>query len=147
MFWRKKKTVKLLPPAKGKLVKIDEVPDEVFSQKMMGDGYALVPEDGTFVAPIDGVLESVFDTGHAYGITGDDGIELLVHIGIDTVELRGQGFQILKQAGEKVKAGDPVIQVDLDFVKQEGYNTITPVVLLNKENPALEIKEDFVILK
>lgn len=147
MFWRKSKAKTILPPAKGKLVKIEEVPDEVFSQKMMGDGFALIPEDGDFIAPIDGVLESMFDTGHAYGITGDNGIELLVHIGIDTVELRGQGFQILKQAGEKVKAGDKIVHVDLAFLKQEGYNPITPVVLLNQENPTLEIKEDCVVLK
>ena len=147
MFWRKSKTKTILPPAKGKLVKIEEVPDEVFSRKMMGDGFALIPEDGNFIAPIDGVLESMFDTGHAYGITGDNGIELLVHIGIDTVELRGQGFQILKQAGEKVKAGDKLVRVDLAFLKQEGYNPITPVVLLNQENPTLEIKEDCVVLK
>ena len=147
MFWRKSKTKTILPPAKGKLVKIEEVPDEVFSRKMMGDGFALIPEDGNFIAPIDGVLESMIDTGHAYGITGDNGIELLVHIGIDTVELRGQGFQILKQAGEKVKAGDKLVRVDLAFLKQEGYNPITPVVLLNQENPTLEIKEDCVVLK
>lgn len=147
MFWKKKTSKTIFPPGKGKIVNIEEVPDAVFSQKMMGDGFALIPEEGEFLSPLDGVLESMFDTGHAYGIKGDNGLELLVHIGIDTVELRGQGFTILKQAGERVNVGDPIVLVDLDFLKQEGYNCITPVVLLNQENPSLELKEDRVILK
>lgn len=148
MFWKKKKDKILLAPAQGKLVSISEVPDEVFSQKMMGDGFALIPEDGKFVAPLDGLLENVFDTGHAYGITGDNGLEILVHIGIDTVELRGQGFRILADAGQKVKAGDVIVDVDLEFIRGEGYNTITPVVILNQDKQfQLELQADRVLVR
>lgn len=93
MFFDKKKKIDVKAPALGKVVELDEVPDEVFAGRMLGDGFAVIPEDGTFKAPVSGKIGSFFPTGHAFGIEGEDGLEVLVHIGIDTVELKGEGFK------------------------------------------------------
>lgn len=124
----KKEEFKIVVPVDGELIPLANVPDEVFSQKVMGDGFAVIPANGRVVAPISGTAASVFPTGHAIGIETKDGIECIVHIGLDTVELNGEGFKTLISQGDKVKAGQPVIEFDKDLVESKGYNLSTMVV-------------------
>lgn len=124
----KKEEFKIVAPVDGELIPLANVPDEVFSQKVMGDGFAVIPANGRVVAPISGTAASVFPTGHAIGIETKDGIECIVHIGLDTVELNGEGFKTLISQGDKVKAGQPVIEFDKDLVESKGYNLSTMVV-------------------
>ena len=125
----KRTTIVVTAPLSGKVISITEVPDPVFSGKMMGDGAAILPEDGKIYAPIDGALTTIAPTQHAFGYTGENGQEVLVHVGLETVGLNGEGFTVHKKAGDKVKAGDLVAEVDLEFLKNKGLNTVTPVVI------------------
>lgn len=130
MFGRKTK-VEIVSPFPGQIVEMTEVPDEMFSQKMLGDGFAVIPGEGdTFevCAPATGKLAKVFKTGHAFAMVSDDGLEILVHIGLETVELGGQGFETLKETGDHVEAGTPVIRVDAASIRQANLSLITPVV-------------------
>lgn len=124
----KKEEFKIVAPTDGELIPLANVPDEVFSQKVMGDGFAVIPANGRAVAPISGTAVSVFPTGHAVGIETKDGIECILHIGLDTVELNGEGFRPLISQGDKVKAGQPVVEFDKDLVESKGYNVTTMVV-------------------
>jgi len=121
----------IVSPLDGKIINITEVPDEVFSQKMMGDGFAIEPSNGEVVSPVNGTITTVFPTKHAVGITAEDGLELLVHFGMDTVTLKGEGFTALVEQEAKVKAGQPILKVDLDSVKDKVPSIITPVVFTN----------------
>lgn len=125
----KRTTIVVTAPLSGKVISVTEVPDPVFSGKMMGDGAAILPEDGKIYAPIDGALTTIAPTQHAFGYTGENGQEVLVHVGLETVGLNGEGFTVHKKAGDKVKAGDLVAEVDLEFLKNKGLNTVTPVVI------------------
>lgn len=116
-------------PVNGKVVKIDEVPDSVFADKILGDGVAIIPDDGKFVSPVEGEIVSIADSLHAIGIETVDGVELIIHIGLDTVKLEGKGFSVHVNVGDKVKKGDDLVDVDLDVLKEHKLNTITPVVL------------------
>lgn len=130
MFERKTK-VEIVSPFPGQIVDMTEVPDDMFNQKMLGDGFAVVPgNESSFevCAPVAGKLAKVFQSGHAFAMISNDGLEILVHIGLETVELGGKGFEILKETGETVEAGTPVIRVDADLVRAENLNLITPVV-------------------
>lgn len=118
-------------PMEGKVLPLSEVPDEVFSRKIMGAGAAIDPASGLVKAPFDGEVTAVFPTGHAVGLTSTDGVECLIHIGIDTVELEGKGFETLVKQGQKVKAGDDLSRVDLELIRKAGYSLITPVVITN----------------
>lgn len=118
-------------PIDGKILPITEVPDEVFSQKMMGDGFAIEPANGEVVSPVNGVITTVFPTKHAIGITADNGSEILIHFGIDTVNLKGEGLEALVEQGAKVKAGQPILKVNLSEVKGKVPSIITPVVFTN----------------
>ena len=139
-FLKKKKQenntdiLKFVAPVKGKTLPLSEVPDPVFAQGMVGVGLAIMPEDDVIVAPVDGELTLVMDTKHAFAMTLDNGIELLVHIGLETVTLNGEGFEQLAQAGTKVKAGTPIIKVDRAFIKSKGLPLITPILITNPEN-------------
>lgn len=124
----KKEEFKIVAPVTGQLIPLSEVEDKVFSTKMMGDGFAVEPSGNTIVAPLSGTLESVFPTGHAVGIKTKDGIECIVHIGLDTVELNGQGFNVKVKQGQKIKAGEAMIEIDNDFIKSKGYKLTTMVV-------------------
>lgn len=124
----KKEEFKIVSPVAGELIPLADVPDGVFSQKIMGDGFAVIPADGEVCAPLSGTAETVFPTGHAVGITTKDGIECIVHVGLDTVELNGEGFRALIKQGDKVKAGQPVIQFEKEVLEQKGYNLTTMVV-------------------
>ena len=118
-------------PVAGKLVPITEVNDKVFASKALGDGVGIVPSDGHVVAPVAGVLMTVPESGHAFGIKTDDGVEVLVHVGIDTVQLEGKGFELDVAKDQRVEAGDLLAKVDLDAVKAAGYDTTTMVVVIN----------------
>ncbi|WP_430882618.1 PTS sugar transporter subunit IIA [Fusibacter sp. JL216-2] len=125
----KKKTLTLKSPLEGEIIDISNVPDAVFSQKMVGDGFAVKPSNGLVKAPCKGKIAQIFPTNHAFGLVTDEGLEILVHIGIDTVELKGEGFTRMAQVGDEVEEGDTIIQVDLDILKAHDKSSITPVVI------------------
>ena len=119
----------ILAPLTGKAVPLSEVPDPVFSEKVLGDGVAIIPADGKIVSPVDGEISTVAETSHAYGFTSEDGQEVLVHVGLETVSLNGECFKVYGKAGDKVKAGDLVAEVDLEYLKEKEINPITPVLI------------------
>ena len=122
--------MKLKSPLTGKLVSMSDVKDPVFSQKMMGDGFAIVPSANEVVSPVDAMIEVLYPTGHAIGLRTEDGIELLIHLGIDTVKSKSNSFKLLKQVGDSVKAGEPIILMNLKQLLKEGYDMTTPIVFL-----------------
>lgn len=130
-FFKKNRKLDIKAPFEGEIVDITEVSDEVFSSKMIGDGVAIKPENSIAVAPYDGEITQIFPTNHAFGITTKEGLEILVHIGIDTVDLKGEGYKRLVEVGSKVKRGEGIIEVDFEFIKKAGKDIITPVVITN----------------
>ncbi|AQP53384.1 PTS beta-glucoside transporter subunit EIIBCA [Vagococcus penaei] len=125
-----KKTM-IQAPMTGKVIKLTDVEDDVFSSGALGKGAAIEPTSGELRAPISGVVTTVFPTGHAIGITSDDGIEILMHIGMDTVELNGEGFEIQIKENDKVQPGDLLVKVNLDLIEEKGYSTVTPIIITN----------------
>ncbi|MED1470043.1 glucose-specific PTS transporter subunit IIBC [Bacillus salipaludis] len=121
----------IVAPLKGEIKPITEVPDQVFAGKMMGDGFAIIPTGGTVVSPVDGKIVNLFPTKHAIGILSDSGREILIHVGIDTVNLKGQGFETLVSENDRIVKGQPLLKVDLDYVKEHATSTITPIVFTN----------------
>ena len=131
-FFKKKETEHIIgSPAKGKAVPLKEVNDPTFAEEMLGKGAAVIPEEGKIYAPADGEIGMVFDTLHAVSMTTDFGAEILIHIGLDTVKMKGDGFTGHVKAGDHVKKGDLLLEVDLEKVKTAGYDTITPVLVCN----------------
>ena len=129
-----KKTYEIIAPVSGKTLDLSDVPDEVFAQRLVGDGVAIEPTGDLIVAPADGELSLLFKTYHAFGLTLDNGTEVLVHIGIDTVKLKGEGFQALAKQGTRVKKGTPIVRINADFIKNKGYSLITPVLITNPDS-------------
>jgi len=121
----------IVMPVKGKILSITDVPDQVFSEKMMGDGFAVSPVEGEFVSPVEGVILNIFPSKHAVGIRSTQGQEILVHVGLDTVNLQGKGFEIRVKEGQKVKPGDLLLRADLDYIKKYASSTISPIVFTN----------------
>lgn len=121
----------LLAPFSGKTVELASVPDPVFAEKLTGDGLAIELASDTVLAPCDGVISLFFDTKHAFAITTDDGIQILVHVGLDSIILNGEGLTALKKSGDRVKAGTPIIKIDLDVLKKNAINMISPVLVVN----------------
>ena len=130
-------TIDIVAPLSGEIVNIEDVPDVVFAEKIVGDGIAIKPTGNKMVAPVDGTIGKIFETNHAFSIESDNGIELFVHFGIDTVELKGEGFKRIAEEGQKVKKGDVVIEFDLPLLEEKAKSTLTPVVISNMD----EIKE------
>lgn len=126
--------VVLSSPLAGRVVPLNEVKDQVFSSGAMGKGIAIDPANGTLVAPADGTITTLFPTGHAIGLTTTDGVEILMHIGMDTVELEGKGFEIFVKQEYQVKKGDLLVKFDLSLIKEAGYSTVTPIVVTNTPN-------------
>lgn len=124
----------ILAPMTGTAVAITEVPDPIFIEKILGDGVAIVPTEGKVVSPVDGTVSKVAETGHIYAVTSDNGVEVVIHVGLETVALEtvalnGKCFQIHVKEGDKVKAGDLLADADLEFIKETGRNSITPIVI------------------
>lgn len=126
----KEKTL-IVSPANGAAVPLDQIPDTVFAERMLGEGIAVVPVDGKFVSPVDGEVVSVADSSHAIGFQTKDGLEVMMHIGLDTVQLNGEGFQVYVKEGDTVKKGDLVTEVDFKLLEKNGINPIIPVVICN----------------
>ena len=116
-------------PFSGKLVPLSEVPDETFASGVLGEGIAIEPSDGLFCSPVDGTVETIAETKHAIGFAADNGLEILVHVGLETVSLNGEGFEILVKEGDRVKTGQPVAKADLALIRERGLKTITSIVL------------------
>ena len=135
LFKKKKDKAHVLgAPAKGKAVSLKEVSDPTFSEGILGDGVAVIPSEGKIYAPADGTIGMVFDTLHAISLTTDFGAEVLIHVGLDTVQLKGEGFEGHVKAGDTVKKGDLLLTVDLEKVKAAGYDTSTLVVICNTDD-------------
>ncbi|MGL4346424.1 MAG: PTS sugar transporter subunit IIA [Cellulosilyticaceae bacterium] len=141
-FLSKLKGIQVCAPLTGKAVALSEVPDAVFAEKMVGDGVAIIPTEGTVVAPCDGKIAQIFPTNHAVGIETVHGFDLLIHVGIDTVELKGEGFKRLVEEGTEVKKGQPILEVDLAKVQAAGKPIITPCIITTMDQ--VEIKETLV---
>ena len=134
----------ILSPVTGKAVALEQVPDPVFSQKIIGDGMAVIPEDGRILSPVTGEVASVADTFHAFGFRTDVGLELLVHVGLETVALKGECFKVHVKAGDRIQAGELVAEVDLAFLAERQINPITPVLICGgMEGKSMEGKEGF----
>lgn len=127
------KDVMIYAPLNGKSIALEQVSDPVFAQKMLGDGMAIEPASRTVLAPFDGKVVAVVPTQHAVGLRCTSGLECLIHVGIDTVALNGQGFRLLVEEGQMVKQGNPLIELDLDILRSSGKELSTPVVITNSD--------------
>lgn len=132
----KKKSIEPVPGTayatqNGQCLPIEQMPDPIFADKVLGDGVCIVPTDGKVHSPVTGVVDNVADAGHAVGVVADDGADIMVHIGVDTVEMKGSGFRPKVQAGQRVAMGDVLCVVDIAAVKSAGYNVHTAIVLTN----------------
>ncbi len=116
-------------PISGEAIPLEKVPDPVFADKVLGDGCAIIPDNGKIYSPVDGKISSVAETFHAYGITSDEGMEIMIHFGLETVALKGKGFTSHVKAGDRVKKGDLIAEADIDFLKSKNINLITPVLI------------------
>ena len=123
----------LYSPLKGEAIKLSEVPDDIFANEILGKGMAVIPKEGLVTAPVDGEVSTLFETLHAIGITGDNGVEILIHVGINTVELEGKYYKALVKEGDKVTKGQPLLECDLVGIRNAGYNTVTPVIITNSD--------------
>jgi PTS system beta-glucosides-specific IIC component len=128
------KKIRVKSPMKGRIIPLAKVKDEVFSSEVLGKGIAVLPDAGTVVSPVNGTVDSVADAKHAVNLVGETGEEIMIHIGMDTVTLKGKPFTAKVKAGDKVKTGDVLLEVDLEAIRNAGLETVTPVVLLNTMN-------------
>ncbi len=133
----KSPAISIHAPLSGEIVPIEEVPDVVFADKIVGDGVAIMPSGDMMVAPCDGTIGKIFETNHAFSMESDDGLELFVHFGMDTVNLNGEGFTRIAKEGQRVKTGEPIIGFDLALLKEKAPSVITPIVISNMD----EVKE------
>lgn len=134
------KLLELVAPASGDMLSLDNVPDEVFSSRAMGDGFAIEVSDSIIYAPVSGEIISVFPTKHAIAIHDNFGNEILVHIGLDTVNLEGEGFRLLVEAGDKIEQGQVIAEINIEQIKSKGYSLITPVIFTNLNRDKYEVK-------
>lgn len=122
-------TLTVLAPVSGQIIALEQVPDSVFSDKILGDGIAIIPEDDKIYSPVSGTVTTIFPTLHAYGFTTAEGIDILVHVGLETVSLKGEGFKVYIKEGDLVKAGELIAEVDLEYLKSKGISSTTPVLV------------------
>ena len=142
----KRKVRDVYAPVDGQIVAIESVDDEVFSTKMVGDGVAIIPVSGSFTAPIDGVVSKIFSTNHAYSIKSDKDLEVMVHIGLETVSLEGKGFTRIASEGDSVKVGDSIIEVDLSYIRKYAKDIVTPIIITD-ESDVKEINKNISVVK
>ncbi|MDG6882035.1 Glucose-specific phosphotransferase enzyme IIA component [Phocoenobacter uteri] len=135
------KEVKIYAPLTGEIVSLEDVPDVVFSEKIVGDGVAIRPAGDTLVAPVNGTIGKIFETNHAFSIESEEGVELFVHFGVDTVELKGEGFTRIATEGQKVKVGEPIIKYDLAVLEEKAKSVLTPVVISNMDEISNLVKK------
>ncbi|MHB7914289.1 glucose-specific PTS transporter subunit IIBC [Staphylococcus haemolyticus] len=135
------KETEIYAPGTGHIIPLSEVPDKVFSEKMMGDGVGFVPEKGEIVAPFDGTVKTIFPTKHAIGLESETGVEVLIHIGIDTVKLNGEGFESLVNADEPVTQGQPLMKINLAYLKEHAPSTVTPIIITNLGDKTLTVED------
>lgn len=140
-FFRKSDPV-LYAPVSGKIIALAKVPDQVFATKVIGDGVAFEPEGSTVCAPCDGVITMIAETGHAFGLTAKNGAEILIHIGLDTVEFAGEGFNVLVKQNASVKKGTPIVELDREFFRTKEACLITPMLVTNYMEHPFETLED-----
>jgi glucose-specific phosphotransferase system IIA component len=129
----KKAPLQLTAPMKGQIIDITEVPDAVFSNKYVGDGVAIYPTEGKVYSPVNGEIMLMAETGHAIGIKTKEGFEILIHVGLDTVNMHGKGFENLITEGDQVKKGQLLMNFDLELVKAQAKSTVSPIVISNME--------------
>lgn len=129
----KGKQSEILAPLTGEVIPIQSVPDPVFAEKVLGDGIAINPTEGSVYSPVDGTIFQIAHSFHAMGIASEDGLEILIHLGIDTVKLNGEGFQCFVEVGQKVKRGDKIMEMDLRFIKERGLSPISPCIVTNPD--------------
>lgn len=137
----KKKDITITSPANGNVISIDKVQDEVFSKKIIGDGFAVDPENGNIYSPVEGKIFSIFPTKHAVTIVTNDGLEVLVHMGIETVELGGKGFDVLVEEGQRVTNKTKIASMNLDYIKENEKLTTIIVVFTNLEGKEINVTE------
>ncbi|HDB4647153.1 TPA: PTS glucose transporter subunit IIA [Staphylococcus aureus] len=143
-----KKDIAIYAPLTGEYVKIEDIPDPVFAQKMMGEGFGINPTEGEVVSPIAGRVDNVFPTKHAIGLKADNGLELLVHIGLDTVQLDGEGFEVLVSSGDEVNVGDPLVRFNLEFINNNAKSVISPIIITNTDQAAsINIYDENAVIK
>lgn len=147
MLFGKKKKNQFVAFMTGQVIGLEKVEDQVFSSKMMGDGYAIEPSDGKVVSPVDGEITVAFPTGHAYGIKTKDGKEILLHLGIDTVELEGKGFTPHVKVGDKVKAGDHIADMDLELIKKENKPLTSMLIFTSGESVDVKKLDEMVTIE
>lgn len=133
-FLKGKKEIVIAAPVKGECIPISEVADPTFAEEILGKGMAVKPSVGKFYAPADGEITTLFPTGHAVGMTTAEGAEILIHVGLDTVQLKGQFFSTKVETGQNVKKGDLLLEADLEEIKKAGYDTVTPVIICNSSD-------------
>lgn len=131
---KKEKNNDICAIGSGKIIPLEEVPDEVFSQKMMGDGIAIELEDELVRSPVNGKIISIFPTKHAIIIENKDGVEIIVHIGIDTVNLNGEGYELFIKEGDEVSVGSSLAKVDIKLIRAKGYSIVTPILIANMDD-------------
>ncbi len=141
----KKKEQVVYAPLSGNILELSEVPDPVFAEKMMGDGFAIQPTDGLVLSPVKGKVLIAFPTKHAVGLLSEDNMEILVHVGTDTVKLKGEGFELFVQEGDLVEVGTPLLKVDLAYINAHAQSSITPVVFTNLKGQSLEVNKTTVV--
>ena len=124
----------VMAPIDGKVIPLEQIPDETFATAILGPGCGIEPTGDTVYAPFDGTITQVASTLHAVGLTSEDGIEILIHVGMDTVEMQGKGFKALVKVGDKVKAGTPLLKVDLDAIRAAGHPTATAIIVTNGDD-------------
>ena len=124
----------VMMPLEGKVIPLEELPDETFALAILGGGCGIEPTGDTVYAPFDGTVTQIATTLHAVGITSNDGIELLIHVGMDTVDMKGQGFTVLVKENQKVTAGTPLLKVDLDAIRAAGHPTATAIIVTNGDD-------------
>ena len=125
------KEITIDSPLDGKAIELSKVNDSTFSNEILGKGVAIIPEEGVVYAPFDGKIDVFFQTGHAIGLVNNEGTEVLIHVGIDTVNLNGEFFHPQKQSGDEIKKGEVLLKFDMDKIKEAGYDVVTPVIISN----------------
>ncbi|MFV0552711.1 MAG: beta-glucoside-specific PTS transporter subunit IIABC [Anaerorhabdus sp.] len=133
--------IEVVTPIKGEVIDLTKVEDEMFSKKSLGEGFAIIPDVGELVAPTNGVIQMIFDTKHAIGMTTENGADILFHVGIDTVRLEGKPFEVFVKVGDHVKVGDTLLKFNIDEIKNAGYNPVTPVVVTNSQDMVVTCKK------